>query len=46
MRDTHIEKGDRICQFRLMKKMPDVDVETVNFLPDPDRGGFGSTGGA
>lgn len=44
MRDTHIEKGDRICQFRLMKKMPDVELETVEFLSAPDRGGIGSTG--
>ena len=44
MRDTHIEKGDRICQFRLMKKMPDVNLETVEFLSSPNRGGLGSTG--
>ncbi len=44
MRDTHIEKGDRICQFRSMKKMPVVELETVEFLTDPDRGGIGSTG--
>ena len=44
MRDTHIEKGDRICQFRLMKKMPDVKLETVEFLSSPNRGGLGSTG--
>jgi len=44
MRDTHIEKGDRICQFRIMKKMPEVALETVEFLSQPDRGGFGSTG--
>ena len=44
MRDTHIEKGDRICQFRIMKKMPEVALETVEFLSQPHRGGFGSTG--
>lgn len=44
LRDTHIEKGDRICQFRIVKKMPEAALETVAFLPDPDRGGFGSTG--
>lgn len=44
LRDTHIEKGDRICQFRLMKKMPEVSLETVAFLESPDRGGIGSTG--
>ena len=44
MRDTVIEKGDRICQFRIMEKMPAVTFETVEFLSDPDRGGIGSTG--
>ena len=44
MRDTHIEKGDRICQFRIMKKMPEVELETVEWLDGPDRGGIGSTG--
>ena len=44
MRDTRIEKGDRVCQFRIMKKMPDAALETVEFLSAPDRGGIGSTG--
>ncbi len=44
LRDTRIEKNDRICQFRIVKKMPDVALETVEFLFAPDRGGFGSTG--
>ena len=44
MRDTVIEKGDRICQFRIVEKMPAVTLETVEFLADPDRGGIGSTG--
>ena len=44
MRDTRIEKGDRICQFRIMQKMPPVTLETVEFLDSPDRGGIGSTG--
>ena len=44
LRDTRIEKNDRICQFRIMKKMPDVELETVEFLTDSDRGGIGSTG--
>jgi len=45
LRDTRIERGDRICQFRIMKKMPDVALETAEFLDAPDRGGIGSTGG-
>ena len=44
LRDTVIERGDRICQFRIMKKMPDAELETVEFLTAPDRGGIGSTG--
>ena len=44
MRDTRIQKGDRICQFRIMQKMPDITMETVEFLSAPDRGGIGSTG--
>lgn len=44
MRDTSIRRGDRICQFRIMKKMGNVVLETVNELSATSRGGFGSTG--
>ena len=44
MRDTKIEKGDRICQFRINKKMPEVDFVEVEFLDEVSRGGHGSTG--
>ena len=44
MRDTVIEEGDRICQFRIEKKMEAVEFETVDHMEDADRGGFGSTG--
>lgn len=44
MRDTTIERGDRICQFRLMKKMEKPELVTVEALSGADRGGFGSTG--
>ena len=44
MRDTRIEKGDRICQFRIVPKMPPVTLETVAVLTASDRGGIGSTG--
>lgn len=44
MRDTVIEEGDRICQFRIVKKMDAVYFETVEHMEDVDRGGFGSTG--
>ena len=43
-RNTVINVNDRICQFRIMPKMPVVDVEEVDNLEGPDRGGFGSTG--
>lgn len=43
-RDTRILEGDRICQFRIMKKQPDIEFEEVDALDDVDRGGFGSTG--
>lgn len=39
-----IEKGDRICQFRIVKKQPELNFEEVLFLDETDRGGFGSSG--
>jgi dUTP pyrophosphatase len=44
MRDTVIQEGDRICQFRINKKMEDVEFETVFELDEVSRGGIGSTG--
>jgi len=44
MRDTVIEVGDRICQFRIIQKMPPVEFVEVEHMEDQDRGGFGSTG--
>ena len=44
VRNTVIEKGDRICQFRIMKKMEQVGFTEVERMVDEDRGGFGSTG--
>ena len=43
-RDTVVRFNDRICQFRLFKKMEPVTFETAEVLTGPDRGGFGSTG--
>ena len=43
-RDVTIEKGARICQFRIMKNQPQLEFLTVDHLDGPDRGGFGSTG--
>ncbi|HIV27449.1 MAG TPA: dUTP diphosphatase [Candidatus Ornithocaccomicrobium faecavium] len=44
MRDTVIEKGDRICQFRIVQKMEPVRFVEVDHLDGANRGGFGSTG--
>jgi dUTP pyrophosphatase len=44
MRDTVIKKGDRICQFRINKIMPTVEIITVEHLDEISRGGFGTTG--
>lgn len=44
IRDTHICKNERICQFRIMKKQPTLVFEEVGMLADKDRGGFGSSG--
>ena len=43
-RDTRIKVNDRLCQFRIMKKQPRVELIEVDRLVDTDRGGFGSTG--
>jgi dUTP pyrophosphatase len=44
MRDTVINKHERICQFRIEKRQPVVKFEEVSELGGVDRGGFGSTG--
>lgn len=44
MRDTVIEAGDRIAQFRIMKKMETIVFVEVDHMEGADRGGFGSTG--
>lgn len=43
-RDTVIEPNDRICQFRIIKKMEPVSFTEVVKLDNTDRGGFGSSG--
>ena len=42
--DTKIKKTDRICQFRILEKMPVLEIQEVEHLNDVSRGGFGSTG--
>ena len=44
VRDTTIHKNDRICQFRITKKQPELELKTVSYLDGENRGGFGSTG--
>ena len=43
-RDIDISKNERICQFRIMEKMPYVTFTPVEHLSDINRGGWGSTG--
>ena len=43
-RDAVVEENDRICQFRIIRRMPPVEFIEVDTMDDPDRGGFGSTG--
>ncbi len=43
-RNTEIHKGDKICQFRIIKKQPSIFFVRVDKLNNEDRGGFGSTG--
>ena len=44
LRDTVINKNDRICQFRIMEIQPTLNFEIVESLGNEDRGGHGSTG--
>lgn len=44
LKDVTIKKNDRICQFRIQKRMPTVVLMEVDSLDGPNRGGFGSTG--
>ena len=43
MRDTRIEKDDKICQFRIVERQPEIVFEEGK-MEGEDRGGFGSTG--
>lgn len=43
LRDTVIERGDKICQFRIVSKQPIVKF-VEGKMESEDRGGFGSTG--
>jgi dUTP pyrophosphatase len=43
-RSFSIPKGARICQFRIVKKQPKIEFDSVDSLGNVDRGGYGSTG--
>jgi dUTP pyrophosphatase len=43
-RDTTITKGDRICQFRIVKNQPQLNFQVVDTMKNQNRSGFGSTG--
>lgn len=44
VRDTTIQKGDRVCQFRIVESQPEINFIEVKELEGENRGGFGSTG--
>ena len=44
MRDTVVNKNDRICQFRVEKIQPEIEFIEVEHLDEVSRNGFGSTG--
>jgi dUTP pyrophosphatase len=44
LRDTVIHKNDRICQFRIVEKQPNIKFEKVDKLYDKNRDGIGSSG--
>ena len=44
IRDTVIEKGDRIAQFRIIENQPRITFDIVSNMNPTNRGGFGSTG--
>lgn len=41
--DVTIEAGQRVCQFRIIKRQPELEF-VEGSMTDADRGGFGSTG--
>ena len=44
LRDSVVHVNDRICQFRIMRKQPALEIVEVDELQSDDRGGIGSTG--
>lgn len=44
IKNTEIKTNDRICQFRIIKRQPEIKFVEVDSLSSINRGGFGSTG--
>ncbi len=44
VRKTKINKNDRICQFRIIEKQPNLIFNEVDDMNNENRGGWGSTG--
>jgi dUTP pyrophosphatase len=44
LRYSIIHKNERICQFRIVEKQPQLEILEVDILENMDRGGIGSTG--
>lgn len=44
LRDTIINKNDRVCQFEIQKVQPEIEFVEVDCLNERSRGGIGSTG--
>ncbi len=43
-KDVTVPKGTRICQFRIQKTQPDIELIEVSHLNSVSRNGLGSTG--
>lgn len=43
-RDVHIDKNDRICQFRVIKHQPGIQFSEQDLSKNKTRGGFGMSG--
>lgn len=44
IKGAKIKKNERICQFRIIKRQPEISFREVESLGNDDRGGLGSTG--
>lgn len=42
--DVQVNRLDRLFQFRIVKKQPEINFKEVDKLEGKNRGGYGSTG--